>query len=98
MTEHSLNNTSLSLPLAHRRFVQIDTPPVTSMPITATCLYCKETKPQDLFNREHVLPQSFGTFDNNMVLRNLVCEDCNTYFSRTLELRLGRESFEGVDR
>jgi hypothetical protein len=64
----------------------------------ATCLYCGESKSLAMFNREHVLPQSFGTFPDNPVLRDLVCEACNTYFSRDLELRLGRDSAEGLER
>jgi hypothetical protein len=51
-----------------------------------------------MFNREHVLPQSFGTFPDNPVLRDLVCNACNNYFSRDLELRLGRDSAEGLER
>ncbi len=66
---------------------------------SATCIYCKQTKTSDLFNSEHVLPQSFGTFPgNNMVLHDAVCAECNTYFSRALELRLARGSMEGLER
>jgi hypothetical protein len=31
-----------------------------------TCLYCEETKPLDHFNREHVLPESFGAYEENL--------------------------------
>lgn len=50
------------------------------------------------FNREHVVPESFGRFQKNFVLKNVVCSDCNDYFGRTLDLKLARESIEGLER
>lgn len=64
----------------------------------ATCIYCKQGKPVELFNREHVIPQAFGTFENNLTLINCVCKECNSFFSRELELIGGRDSFEGLMR
>jgi hypothetical protein len=63
-----------------------------------TCLYCLETKEPGGFNREHVVPEGFGKFDGNSVLHSTVCADCNSYFGRTLDLKLGRQSIEGLDR
>lgn len=63
-----------------------------------TCLYCRETKPNDAFNREHVVPEAFGRFENNFVLNGVVCEACNTYFGRHLDIHLARDSIEGLDR
>lgn len=63
-----------------------------------TCLYCQESKDGALFNREHVVPRSFGTYANNHVLHNVVCAECNSYFSSSLELALGRQTFEGIQR
>src|SRR6187551_2390052 len=63
-----------------------------------TCLYCRETKGAVLFNREHVVPESFGRFRQNFVLKNVVCRDCNDYFGRTLDLKLAPETIEGLDR
>jgi hypothetical protein len=51
-----------------------------------------------MFNREHVVPQSFGKYPDNLVLRELVCTACNDYFSRALDLRLARDSLEGLER
>lgn len=61
------------------------------------CIYCLETKPDELFNREHVIPEAFGKFENNLVL-TCVCWDCNDFFSKELDLKLGRDAIEGIDR
>jgi hypothetical protein len=62
-----------------------------------TCIYCKaQDKP---FNREHVMPQAFGTFEpESAILYDCVCADCNNYFGRTLELPLSRDSTEALLR
>ena len=53
-------------------------------------------RPKDYYTRaEHVLPQSFGKFRQNMTLRNVVCDVCNQYFGDNLETYLGRDTFEG---
>lgn len=62
------------------------------------CLYCHEVKNASAFNREHVVPEAFGTFEHNMVLQQVVCEACNTYFGSHLDVRLARDSIEGLDR
>lgn len=63
------------------------------------CIYCLEDKPNDSFQKtEHVLPQSFGKFRNNLTLNKLVCDTCNQYFGDNLERPLGRETFEGMAR
>jgi hypothetical protein len=63
-----------------------------------TCLYCQECKDCSGFNREHVIPQAFGTFEQNLVLVNTVCADCNTHFGKHLDLKLSRDSIEGLER
>lgn len=60
------------------------------------CIYCTEEKIE--FNREHVLPRALGTFQNNLVLSDLVCKDCNDYFGRGLDRFLARGSLEAVRR
>ena len=60
------------------------------------CIYCLEDKPPEAFNREHVVPEAFGVFANNLVLLKTVCEGCNSTFGRELDLFLGRDSFEGI--
>ncbi|NTU49374.1 MAG: HNH endonuclease [Desulfobulbaceae bacterium] len=47
---------------------------------------------------EHVIPQSFGVFKNNLTLIDLVCDDCNQLFGNTLELALARDTIEGALR
>jgi hypothetical protein len=42
-----------------------------------------------------VLPQSFGTFEQNFTLRETVCDDCNQYFGDNLEIVLARDTYEG---
>lgn len=63
------------------------------------CIYCRTTGSSEQFRgREHVVPQAFGTFvPDNMVLRS-VCDDCNNSFGRTIDLKLARDSFEGLQR
>jgi hypothetical protein len=42
-----------------------------------------------------VLPQSFGTFEQNFTLHETVCDDCNHYFGNNLEIFLARDTYEG---
>ncbi|MHA1790476.1 MAG: HNH endonuclease [Candidatus Helarchaeota archaeon] len=61
------------------------------------CIYClKEKNTNEFRKREHVIPQMFGTFKNNLVLHNFVCDKCNQYFGDTIELALGRDTIEGI--
>lgn len=71
------------------------------------CIYCFENKPSYCFEQtEHVLPQSFGKFKNNLTLniknnpklKEVVCDDCNDYFGKNLEISLGRDTLEGMTR
>jgi hypothetical protein len=62
------------------------------------CIWCLTEKREEAFNVEHVLPQSFGTFEDNFTLVHVVCNDCNDFFSRDLEPWLARDSLEGFDR
>jgi len=49
--------------------------------------------------REHVLPQCFGKFKSgNLILKGIVCDECNQYFGDQLELPLGRDTIWGVER
>ena len=65
---------------------------------THRCIWCLQDKETAAFNREHVIPQAFGTFENNFTLVNAVCCECNSFFSRELEPTLARDSLEGFDR
>lgn len=62
---------------------------------TLTCIYCRAVGVS--FDRDHVIPEAFGKFKNNLVL-TCVCHECNQYFGRTLELSLARDSGEGFLR
>lgn len=72
---------------------------IGSKGIPITCLYCEETKTPDKFNREHVLPEAFGKYENNhYVLHRRVCSACNSHFGTYLDGPLARDSKEGLDR
>ena len=59
------------------------------------CIYCGSTVPRT--KREHVMSQALGTYEQNWVL-DCVCDECNGYFSKYLELALARDSYEGMLR
>jgi len=61
------------------------------------CIYCLSSKDEAAFNREHVVPTAFGTFENNLVL-DCVCEECNSFFAKGIDLKLARDTVEGLDR
>lgn len=59
------------------------------------CIYCCSTARRT--TREHVMPQALGTFEQNWTL-DCVCDECQHFFSRELELALGRDSAEAFLR
>lgn len=59
------------------------------------CIYCASTTTPT--KREHVIPRALGTFEQNWTL-DCVCDECNHFFSRELELALGRDSAEAFFR
>jgi hypothetical protein len=67
---------------------------LTTMP---TCIYCRCCGQE--FDREHVIPDAFGTFEPlSFILYDSVCKDCNNYFGRTLDFALSRDSTEAMLR
>jgi hypothetical protein len=64
------------------------------------CIYCLNDYQKSFFKSvEHVIPRAFGKFSpNNLVLKNLVCDECNQYFGNTIDFILARDSIEAVDR
>ena len=62
------------------------------------CIYCRQEKSLELFNREHVLPEGFGHFSDALVLHEAVCTECNQHFGDTLDFLLARSSSEGLER
>jgi len=63
-----------------------------------TCIYCLTTADEAAFNREHVLPEAFGRFKNNLPRLRCVCKGCNDFFSKNLELFFHRDSLEALRR
>lgn len=64
-----------------------------------TCIYCRRTKPRNQFARDHVIPESFGTFGTDTwTLPDCVCAHCNGAMGRKLELFLARDTLEGLMR
>ena len=63
------------------------------------CIYCREKQLASAYRKaEHVIPQSFGKFRNNLTLRHLVCDACNQFFGDNVELALARDTLEGQSR
>jgi hypothetical protein len=58
------------------------------------CIYCNAIEPLD-FPKEHVVPKAFGRFRNSLTL-DCVCDECNTFFGRELEVFLTRDSVEAA--
>jgi HNH endonuclease len=55
------------------------------------CIYCTAIRPLD-FPKEHVVPKAFGRFRNSLTL-DCVCDECNTFFGRELEVFLNSHRF-----
>lgn len=69
------------------------------VPTVIECIYCREKHPPSSYTKaEHVIPQSFGKFRNNLTLRQLVCDACNQFFGDSIELALARDTLEGQSR
>ncbi|MBW8003453.1 MAG: HNH endonuclease [Planctomycetes bacterium] len=64
----------------------------------STCIYCLKQKGSGDFNREHVVPKSFGHYTTNSPIIRCVCNDCNSYFGNTHDRILARDSWEGFNR
>jgi hypothetical protein len=65
---------------------------------TRRCIYCLETKRIGAFDREHVIPQAFGTFDSATPVLDCVCKSCNGDLGKELDEKLARDSLEALDR
>ena len=62
-----------------------------------TCIYCRRENVE--FDREHVMPEAFGTFEPiSFILYDTVCKDCNGHFGRTIDQALSRDSMEALLR
>jgi len=63
------------------------------------CIYCLKTKDETEFNREHVVPQMMGKYQNGFVLNDFqVCQECNSYFSEQIENKIALDSYEALLR
>ncbi|MDO8682770.1 MAG: HNH endonuclease [Armatimonadota bacterium] len=61
------------------------------------CIYCLAEKDSNQFNKEHVLNNAFGKYDNTPTL-NCVCIQCNDFFGCGIDRQLARGTFEGLLR
>jgi hypothetical protein len=61
-----------------------------------TCIYCRQCGNLP-FPKEHVVPQAFGRFLDNLTL-DCVCGGCNSFFNHELEIFLTRDSVEALLR
>jgi len=73
---------------------------MTSMnsPSLRKCIYCLEEKPAEEFNREHVINEAFGTYDEDTMTLDCVCRDCNQALGDSIDLCLARGTYEGLHR
>lgn len=62
------------------------------------CIYCLAEKDEVDFDREHVIPRAFGTFDTDTMVLTCVCKKCNGEFGTTIDEKLARDTLEGLDR
>lgn len=70
-----------------------------AMTMSIQCIYCQEVKPTSAYKKvEHVIPQSFGKFRENLTLKHSVCDSCNQFFGDKIELILARDTLEGQSR
>lgn len=60
------------------------------------CIYCLIEKEDECFNREHVMPESFGLFENAPVLHGTVCKVCNSEVFQLLEHEFKEDTDAGV--
>lgn len=77
--------------------MNIDCEDQAEMP-THICIYCLRDLDADAFKTEHIIPQAFGKFDDNLTLNESVCGECNQFFGDKLELIFARDSSEAYDR
>ncbi len=64
---------------------------------TRKCIYCLLEKKSNAFNREHVIPQLMGHFENGMTIGS-VCSECNSYFGNHVDPVLAEDSYEAILR
>ncbi len=64
------------------------------------CIYCLNVKEGTEFNHEHVIHKSMtkAIEPHNLTLTNRVCQKCNQDFGDSIDLKLSRGYWEGMDR
>ena len=62
------------------------------------CIYCGEEDDNRFNTKEHVIMRSFGTFGSQTPTLKCVCDDCNSFFKKELDLPFARNSLEGIMR
>ena len=51
-----------------------------------------------MFDRDHVIPKAFGTFEPDNMVIQCVCRQCNGGLGRTIEQKMARDSVEAIER
>lgn len=64
---------------------------------TRKCMYCLVEKKSNEFNKEHVLPQLMGMYENGLTIKS-VCNDCNSYFGRYVDPVFAEDTYEAILR
>ena len=63
------------------------------------CIYCRRSGADITFTRDHVMPEAFGKFRDNLVLSNQeVCRECNQNLGDSVETPAVRGSVEAAYR
>jgi hypothetical protein len=62
------------------------------------CIYCPNEDASLFRGVEHVIPKSFGTFYDSTPTLDCVCDECNRYFDRELDVVFARDTLEGIAR
>jgi len=61
------------------------------------CIYCGKNENEVSFNgREHVIPRLMGSFENSPILKDCVCDNCNSKVFNSLETKFKEDTEEGV--
>lgn len=62
------------------------------------CIYCGDNNSDNFNTKEHVIMKCFGTFGTETPTIDCVCDACNSFFSKELDLIFSRNSLEGITR
>lgn len=61
------------------------------------CIYCEVNETEGSFNgKEHVIPRLMGVFQDNLTLKDVVCDNCNSVIFSSLETEFKEDTEEGI--